>query len=62
MVTENGQPLPFVNIMVKNTEIGTASDENGHFTLIELPTGKHLVMASSLGYVYFSKSITLSEG
>lgn len=61
-VTDNGQPLPFVNITIQNTQLGTSSDENGNFTLTNVPTGEHLLLASALGYVSFSKSLTISEG
>ncbi|MEC7264857.1 MAG: TonB-dependent receptor, partial [Bacteroidota bacterium] len=62
IVTDNGQSLPFVNITIKKSNLGTSSDENGNFTLTDVPTGEHLLLASALGYVSFSKSITISAG
>ncbi|WP_228237913.1 TonB-dependent receptor [Allomuricauda sp. M10] len=61
-VTENGQPLPFVNITIKNSQLGTSSDENGNFTLSNISAGEHLLLASALGFVSFSKSMNITEG
>jgi hypothetical protein len=37
---ENGEPVPFVNVIVMNTDnVGAASDENGFFSIPEVPVG-----------------------
>ena len=41
-------PIPFVNIWIENTSIGTTANENGEF-LIENPIGQTIVL-SSVGY------------
>ncbi|MDO4229174.1 MAG: DUF5686 family protein, partial [Capnocytophaga sp.] len=33
VIDENGNPIPFANIIFKNTTIGTSSDNEGNFTL-----------------------------
>ncbi len=33
VIDENGEPVPFANVLVKNTLRGTASDLNGEFTI-----------------------------
>ncbi len=42
--------LPFVNISIKGTTIGTTTDETGHYELINLPVGEYIVCATALGY------------
>ena len=49
-VVNNGEHLPFVNIVINGTTIGTATDVTGHFQMINVPTGEVGVVASCLGY------------
>lgn len=49
-VTSGDEHIAFANIMVKNTTIGTSTDETGHFTLLNMPEGKFTVIAKALGY------------
>ncbi|MCT4616567.1 MAG: TonB-dependent receptor [Marinifilaceae bacterium] len=42
--------LPFVNIHVKGTTIGTTTDISGHYMLTNLPVGKHIIVAKFMGY------------
>ena len=46
----NGKHIPYVNILVKNTNLGTMTDESGHFKLANLPLGKVTVVAQAIGY------------
>ena len=50
-----GDPLPGVNIIVKNATIGTQSDFDGNYTLADVPKGAILVY-SFVGYV--TKEVT----
>lgn len=45
-----GQPLPAVNIVVVGTDIGSASDENGYYNIINVPPGTYSLQASFIGY------------
>lgn len=47
---ETGEHLPFVNLIIKGTRIGTITDATGHYLLTNLPVGKHTLVAQSLGY------------
>ncbi len=47
--SEENTPLPFVNIYIKYTQIGTITDENGRFFL-QLDEGDYEVVFSTLGY------------
>lgn len=61
-VTANGQHLPFATIVLKGTTIGTATDETGHFRIINLPVGEYVVRAQAIGYKSNEKKITLVSG
>ena len=45
-----GEPLLGTNIIVVNTTMGTASDLNGNFTILNVPPGEYSVKAMSIGY------------
>jgi iron complex outermembrane recepter protein len=47
---ETGEHLPFVNLIIKGTRIGTITDATGHYLLTNLPVGKHTLVTQSLGY------------
>jgi len=54
---QTGEHLPYINIMVKGTSIGTATDASGHFHLNNLPTGKLTIVAQSIGYMSQEKIV-----
>lgn len=47
---ETNQHIPFINIHLKGTTIGTVSDETGHYYLKNLPEGSFVLVASSVNY------------
>ncbi len=52
-------PVPFANVYLKGTSHGTASDEQGRFTLMDIPEGRYSLLVSAIGYDLFRKSITV---
>ncbi|WP_167616866.1 TonB-dependent receptor [Maribellus sediminis] len=46
----NNEPLPFVNVLVSGTTIGTITDENGRFVFNDLEPGFIRIEASFVGY------------
>lgn len=61
-VTENGQTLPYVNVLLKGTEIGSATDANGFYRLTNVEPGEYVLFASSIGYVPYRKTILIGRG
>ncbi|MGK0326415.1 MAG: hypothetical protein ACJA1D_001768, partial [Polaribacter sp.] len=53
---DSKQTIPFANILLKDSSppIGTTSDENGKFTLSDVPIGKQTLVLSFLGYETFT--------
>ncbi len=47
---ETGEHLPFINVAVPGTTLGTTTDESGHFFLKNLPEGRLNIEASAVGY------------
>lgn len=49
-VLSNGEPLPYANIYLKNTKIGTSADENGFYQIKNIPDGTYTLILSSIGF------------
>lgn len=49
-VVSNNQHLPFANVAIKGTTIGTITDETGHYQLINLPLDEVTIVVSMIGY------------
>lgn len=60
VVTAEGNPLPFANIYLRNTVIGTSTDAAGRFILNDLPAGEYVLIASAIGHKMFQRSFVLS--
>ena len=45
-----GEHLPFVNLLIQGTRIGTFTDASGHYLLTNLPEGRHTLLVHKLGY------------
>ena len=58
---ENGTPLAGVNILLKNTNSGTATDLKGDFNLSNIPYGNYTLIASMVGYKKFVKNIKVNK-
>jgi len=50
VVDEDGLPLPGANVIVLDTELGAATDDNGNFTINNVPTGTYSLRAQFVGY------------
>lgn len=57
-VVSEGKHLPFVNVTIKGTTIGVATDQTGHYQIVDCPEGVITVIASAIGYK--TKEHTLS--
>lgn len=47
---ETGEPLPFANVMILNTTLGAATDQNGKYRISQIPAGNYSVQAKFIGY------------
>ncbi|WP_299015625.1 TonB-dependent receptor [uncultured Polaribacter sp.] len=57
----NNEPLPFANVVIKGTTIGTTTDFDGNYVL-QVPAGVKIVQFSFLGYKTVEKTITIVAG
>ncbi len=62
ILKSTGEHLPYINISLKGTAIGTATDASGHYFLKNLPVGTFTVVASGMGYTSEEKVVSLEAG
>ncbi|MEM7551999.1 MAG: carboxypeptidase-like regulatory domain-containing protein [Bacteroidota bacterium] len=58
----NGQPLPFANIYIEQSSLGTTTNEQGEFQFSTTLSGKYRLRCSFIGYVSKSKVIDIQPG
>ena len=56
-----GKHIPFANVSLKGTTVGTTTDETGHFQLINLPEGEHIIVVTNMGYKSQERKITIQD-
>lgn len=54
--------IPFINVTINNTVIGTTTDATGHYYLKNLPTGAYTLKVSGVGYKSVEKEVVLESG
>jgi hypothetical protein len=58
----NGEPVPFSNVYLKGTTIGSNTDLNGFFNINRIPPGNYILMVSNLDYDTIKEKITVNPG
>lgn len=53
--------VPYMNIMLKGTTIGTTTDATGHFLITHCPLGKFTIVAQGIGYKSAEKEVILES-
>ncbi len=62
-VTEkNKTPVPFANVIVLGTRLGTMTDESGNFVLVGVPVGTVQVRCQAIGYESRTESVPVNAG
>ncbi len=60
--SETGTHVPFINVVIDGTTIGTTTDATGHFTITDDITGKQTIKVQGIGYNPSAKEVELTEG
>lgn len=58
---KTGEPLPFANVYINNSSIGTTTNEKGAYTLGNLPIGTLDVAVSYLGYTPIKQTLRFEQ-
>lgn len=59
---KTGEHLPFINLFLQGTTIGTATDATGHYYLKNLPEGEFTLVMKALGYKTIEQQVKLKRG
>ena len=59
---KTNEHIPYINIVIKGTTIGTTTDASGHYLLKNLPEGEFTLEVKALGYKAVSKEVALKKG
>ena len=59
---QTGEHIPFINVTLNNTVIGTTTDATGHYFLKNLPIGTFTLRVSGVGYRTVEKEVVLESG
>jgi len=59
---ESGDTLPYTNVYIAGTNIGTMAFNDGYFIMRGLPPGTYTVKASYISYALGSEMVTLGPG
>lgn len=59
---DTANPLPYVNIVLKDQGLGTTSDDKGYFSLSDLSVGTHTLVVSYIGFEERSYDVNVPQG
>lgn len=59
---QTGNPLSSVNILIKGTQLGLATNENGQYLISPLSPGNYKIIATMIGYSAVAKDVVVSAG
>ena len=55
-------PIPTAEVYIQGTNLRTLADNDGRFTLQNVPAGSHTVVAQRLGYTPGQSAVTVTSG
>jgi len=58
----SGEELSFASVALEGTTLGASTDDDGNFTIRDIPPGTYKVLVSFLGYETTQKKIALQAG
>ncbi|HMJ68908.1 MAG TPA: carboxypeptidase-like regulatory domain-containing protein [Cyclobacteriaceae bacterium] len=59
---KTNEPVPFCNVYINNTTIGTFSNAEGRFELKGVPIGQHELVVSHVGYKTHARPVVIMQG
>ncbi|HZY80683.1 MAG TPA: carboxypeptidase-like regulatory domain-containing protein [Cyclobacteriaceae bacterium] len=60
--SESLEPLPFANVFINNTTLGTSTSDKGEFTIKDVPVGTPELIFSFIGYQAYQVRVTVKDG
>jgi hypothetical protein len=57
----SGEPVIFTNVVLEGTTMGAATDENGFFSIANVPVGGHTVLVTNIEYDTLREGVTVEK-
>lgn len=62
VIDEKSQPVSYATVQLKGTAFGANTDDDGAFTISNVPAGAYSLEISYVGYANYEQSITVTAG
>jgi outer membrane receptor for ferrienterochelin and colicins len=62
IISENSKVIPFANISIQKTLVGTSSDTSGNFKIENIKQGVYQIVVSALGYKKWRQEVEIKNG
>src|SRR5688572_12834060 len=59
---QRGEPLPFAQASVRDTQIGAVTNSQGEALLLNVPSGERTLIVQLIGYGELRRSVTVTAG
>lgn len=59
VINSDNEHIPYINISIKNTTVGTVTDATGHYSFKNLKEGTYTLVVSGVGYKSEEKTVTV---
>ncbi|MDI6840075.1 MAG: carboxypeptidase-like regulatory domain-containing protein [bacterium] len=57
----NGEKLPYANVYVEGTKLGSATSDKGYYVIHNVPPGRYRVIASYIGYEEGKREVEIED-
>ncbi len=54
---DNGETLPWVNVVLQDTEMGAATSDQGYYVIHKVPPGEYTIVFQMMGYERLEKTV-----
>jgi iron complex outermembrane recepter protein len=61
VISSDSLPASNVSVVIKNTKLGTATDNDGHFEFARLKAGEYIILVSLVGYETLEQSVKVEN-
>lgn len=60
--SDDGEHIPFINLLIEGTRTGTITDASGHYMLTNIPPGQQTLVVKGMGYETVKVDFEVGEG
>lgn len=58
---KSSEPVPFINVYLLKTQLGSMTGNNGYFSISKIPAGDYTLMVTSIGYDTIRLPVSVKE-